>query len=132
MSSCPASAGKAGRQATLVSCHLETGRTHQIRVHMAAIGHPVAGDERYGIGRRAVLGTLLPEGRLFLHAGSLAVDDPATGDRLSWESPLPPDLGGGAQPQRLTWSLAASRLTPAGLQWVAAAADLHGRRPHGR
>ena len=72
---------------TLVECRLETGRTHQIRVHLAAIGHPVVGDARYG-GVRA--GLRVP--RPFLHAHQLAFDHPATGERVSWSSPLPPDL----------------------------------------
>ncbi|HEX2063572.1 MAG TPA: RluA family pseudouridine synthase [Acidimicrobiales bacterium] len=72
---------------TLAECRLETGRTHQVRVHMAAIGHPLVGDERYG-GRR--LGPV-PE-RPFLHAHRLAFDHPGTGERLSFESALPPDL----------------------------------------
>lgn len=72
---------------TLIRCELETGRTHQIRVHLAAIGHPVVGDERYG--RRSAL---LPRGRLYLHACELSVDHPSTGERLSWSSELPGDL----------------------------------------
>jgi 23S rRNA pseudouridine1911/1915/1917 synthase len=74
--------------ATLVECRLETGRTHQIRVHMAAIGHPVAGDSRYG-------GAAAPELELerpFLHACGLVFDHPRTGERLGFTSPLPPDL----------------------------------------
>lgn len=77
--------------ATLLALSLETGRTHQIRVHLAAIGHPVVGDDRYGPGGR-VGGRLLAPGRLFLHAAELAVDHPRTGERLNWRSPLPPDL----------------------------------------
>ncbi len=73
--------------ATLVWCRLETGRTHQIRVHLAAIGHPVLGDRRYGGARSARLAD-----RPFLHAAQLAFDHPATGGRLSFESPLPADL----------------------------------------
>ncbi len=73
---------------TLVECRLETGRTHQIRVHMAAIGHPVAGDPRYG---RAAAPELQLE-RPFLHAYGLAFDHPRTGERLGFTSPLPPDL----------------------------------------
>ncbi|MDQ1446106.1 MAG: rRNA synthase [Acidimicrobiaceae bacterium] len=73
--------------ATLVECRLETGRTHQIRVHMAAIGHPVIGDARYG-GVRA--GLTVP--RPFLHAHELSFDHPGTGERVSWSSPLPADL----------------------------------------
>ena len=76
-----------GRECTLVECRLETGRTHQIRVHMAAIGHPVAGDARYG-GIRPDL----PLTRPFLHAYRLTFDHPASGDRVSFETPLPPDL----------------------------------------
>jgi 23S rRNA pseudouridine1911/1915/1917 synthase len=72
---------------TLVDCRLETGRTHQIRVHLAAIGHPVAGDVRYGGGEAR-----LALERPFLHAHRLGFDHPRTGARLSFSSPLPPDL----------------------------------------
>jgi 23S rRNA pseudouridine1911/1915/1917 synthase len=71
----------------LLSCELETGRTHQIRVHLAAIGHPVVGDPTYGGGRQR-LGLRRP----FLHARSLAFDHPATGARCRFESDLPEDL----------------------------------------
>ena len=74
---------------TLVEATLETGRTHQIRVHLAAIGHPVVGDEAYGA-RRSVPGTALE--RPFLHARSLGFVHPATGDRVSWESDLAAEL----------------------------------------
>ena len=73
--------------ATLVECRLETGRTHQIRVHLAAIGHPVVGDDQYG-GARASL----PAPRPLLHAWRLAFEHPGTGERVAFESPLPPDL----------------------------------------
>lgn len=72
---------------SLLECRLETGRTHQIRVHLAAIGHPVVGDSRYR-GSRAALS--LP--RPFLHAARLSFDHPTTGERLSFSSPLPADL----------------------------------------
>jgi 23S rRNA pseudouridine1911/1915/1917 synthase len=72
---------------TLVECRLETGRTHQVRVHLAAIGRPVVGDVRYGDARRPP-----SPGRPFLHAAALAFDHPATGERRRFESPLPPDL----------------------------------------
>ncbi len=75
------------REAAMVECRLETGRTHQVRVHLAAIGHPVVGDARYG-GARATL----PVERPFLHAAQLAFDHPSTGERCRFESPLPPDL----------------------------------------
>jgi 23S rRNA pseudouridine1911/1915/1917 synthase len=68
---------------------LETGRTHQIRVHLAAIGHPVVGDGRYG-GVRA--GLDVP--RLMLHAPHLAFTHPRTGQRLAFDSPVPPDMVG--------------------------------------
>lgn len=72
----------------LVTCRLETGRTHQIRVHMKAIGHPVVGDTRYGGGRSAVS---CP--RTFLHATHLAFAHPVTGDPVTADAPLPDDLG---------------------------------------
>jgi len=74
---------------TLLEATLETGRTHQIRVHLTAIGHPVVGDDVYGRGRRLPGLTL---NRPFLHAESLAFDQPGTGVRLSWTSTLPADL----------------------------------------
>jgi 23S rRNA pseudouridine1911/1915/1917 synthase len=73
------------RHALLV-VRLETGRTHQIRVHLAAIGLPVAGDAVYGVG-----GDLALE-RQFLHARRLALEHPFTAERIDVESPLPPDL----------------------------------------
>lgn len=72
---------------SLLECWLETGRTHQIRVHLAAIGHPVVGDSRYGGARPS-----LPIDRPFLHAYELGFDHPATGARHRHSSPLPPDL----------------------------------------
>ncbi len=74
-------------RSTLVALALDTGRTHQIRVHMAAIGHPVVGDDRYGE-RSSGLG----RGRFFLHAYSLAFDHPADGRRVTYRSELPADL----------------------------------------
>jgi 23S rRNA pseudouridine1911/1915/1917 synthase len=74
-------------EATLLECRLETGRTHQVRVHLAAIGHPVVGDARYGGQRES-----LPAERPFLHAHRLAFDHPTDGRRCRYESPLPPDL----------------------------------------
>ena len=72
--------------------HLHSGRTHQIRVHLASIGHPVMGDDVYGGGGgRRVAG--LPPKRHFLHAAWLAFKHPVTGEPLDFRSPLPPDLG---------------------------------------
>ncbi len=74
---------------TLLTATLETGRTHQIRVHLTAIGHPVVGDEVYAAGRS------LPDAvvaRPFLHACRLRLDHPATGDPMAWTSELPDDL----------------------------------------
>jgi 23S rRNA pseudouridine1911/1915/1917 synthase len=72
--------------ATLLECRLETGRTHQVRVHLAAIGHPVVGDTRYG------RGDALAMKRPFLHAHELAFDHPVDGSRRRFQSPLPADL----------------------------------------
>ena len=72
---------------TLVEARLETGRTHQVRVHLEAAGHPVVGDPLYGQGRAA-------HGldRQFLHAYRLGLPHPETGEEMSFESPLPEDL----------------------------------------
>lgn len=70
---------------TFLEIRIGTGRTHQIRAHMAAIGHPVAGDKLYGAKPS-------PWNRYFLHAHRLAFSSQATGERLIIESPLPPDL----------------------------------------
>jgi 23S rRNA pseudouridine1911/1915/1917 synthase len=72
---------------SLLTCELETGRTHQIRVHLAAIGHPVVGDARYR-GVRPGLHMARP----FLHAASLRFVHPGTGDEAGFTSPLPDDL----------------------------------------
>jgi 23S rRNA pseudouridine1911/1915/1917 synthase len=81
--------------ATFVECRLETGRTHQVRVHLAAIGHPVVGDGRYGGSRHTI-----PVDRPFLHATELAFDHPTSGARCRFESPLPPDLEAALVPLR--------------------------------
>jgi 23S rRNA pseudouridine1911/1915/1917 synthase len=79
--------------ATLVACRLETGRTHQIRVHLSAIGHAVVGDNRYDRhGRWPDALPRLASGRVWLHAERLSFDHPATGERVSFASPLPRDL----------------------------------------
>lgn len=78
---------------TYLEATLHSGRTHQIRVHMSAIGHPVIGDDRYGTERRppASIAPALQPGRQFLHAHSLTVDHPSKG-QTTWESELPRDL----------------------------------------
>ncbi len=74
---------------TLLELSLQSGRTHQIRVHMSAIGHPVVGDARYGMPDRR-----LGAGRFFLHAYKLAFTHPGTATRMEFTSPLPEDLRG--------------------------------------
>lgn len=86
--------------ASLLACRLETGRTHQIRVHLASIGHPILGDDTYGAGfrtKRALLASnaraaLTDLGRQALHAHILAVKHPSRGEILRFRSELPPDL----------------------------------------
>lgn len=77
---------EAFKQHSLVECKLETGRTHQIRVHMQYIGHPIVGDPKYGKGDRLGL-----EGQA-LHAGVLGFEHPRTGEYLSFTSPIPEDM----------------------------------------
>lgn len=74
-------------EVTLLKCKLETGRTHQIRVHLSAIGHPLVGDELYG-GRRDGIELARP----FLHAAFLEFSHPVDGSRIAFESQLPDDL----------------------------------------
>jgi len=71
----------------LLDCRLETGRTHQIRVHLSAIGHPIVGDATYGGARDAIRLE-----RPFLHASELAFDQPVTGERLVFTDALPVEL----------------------------------------
>jgi 23S rRNA pseudouridine1911/1915/1917 synthase len=87
--------------ASLLACTLETGRTHQIRVHLAHIGHPILGDGTYGAGFRTKTSLLLPNAqkalqdleRQALHAYLLAIKHPVTRDVLRFRSELPADLG---------------------------------------
>jgi 23S rRNA pseudouridine1911/1915/1917 synthase len=81
---------EAFRAASLVSVHLETGRTHQIRVHMAALRHPCAGDLLYGAD--PVLAAHLGLTRQWLHAVSLTFEHPADGREVTFTSEYPPDL----------------------------------------
>jgi 23S rRNA pseudouridine1911/1915/1917 synthase len=86
--------------ASLIVCRLETGRTHQIRVHMAAIGRPLLGDSVYGAGFKTKAAQLSENartalaalGRQALHAAALGFEHPITGERLRFDSPPPKDL----------------------------------------
>jgi 23S rRNA pseudouridine1911/1915/1917 synthase len=80
---------------SLLKVAIATGRTHQIRVHLSAIGHPIVGDPVYGGVHRRVAADLRPVMRLerpFLHASRLAFTHPSDGRRVDFDSPLPPDL----------------------------------------
>src|SRR4029450_535963 len=86
--------------ASLIACRLETGRTHQIRLHPASIGHPLLGDEVYGAGFRTKANQLADEaksalaalGRQALHAYLLVVEHPSHGTNLEFRSELPDDF----------------------------------------
>ncbi|WP_244910785.1 RluA family pseudouridine synthase [Glutamicibacter soli] len=79
-------------RASLVEVHLETGRTHQIRVHFSAFGHPCAGDQTYGADPK--LGAALGLTRQWLHAKRLGFEHPVTGQWMEYESEYPSDLSG--------------------------------------
>jgi 23S rRNA pseudouridine1911/1915/1917 synthase len=80
-----------GKNATLVEVHPQTGRTHQIRVHLASIGHPVLGDEAYG-GRKVCLFNDHAIERPMLHARTLGFTHPLTGEVLEYSVPPPADM----------------------------------------
>ena len=94
-------AGRDGKPvAALLACELETGRTHQIRVHLSHVGHPLMGDAVYGPHFKTKANQLGPDaqaalstlGRQALHAYLLVLEHPRTGELLQWETPLPKDL----------------------------------------
>ncbi len=99
------------RAAELITAQLETGRTHQIRVHLRHIGHPVVGDETYGrSGEKGISGSARAWAtelarrtpRQFLHATELSFEHPRTGEPMRFEAPLPPDLSAVAEWARRT------------------------------
>jgi 23S rRNA pseudouridine1911/1915/1917 synthase len=75
--------------ATLVACVLETGRTHQIRIHLSEAGHPIVGERVYVRGQE---GARVPAPRLMLHAARLGFEHPKTGERVHWEREPPEDF----------------------------------------
>ena len=81
---------------TLLECRLETGRTHQIRVHLASEGFPIAGDVKYGnfeFNKTLLRSTNTPSlKRMFLHAWRLQINHPVSGERIELLAPLPSDL----------------------------------------
>ena len=101
--------------ASLVECWLETGRTHQIRVHMAHVGHGLIGDQTYGGKRRVAakaVGEVAAEAansfpRQALHAATLGFVHPVTGEELQFEAPLPPDMRALTEMLRAVYSRAA-------------------------
>lgn len=90
------------QEATLLECQLESGRTHQIRVHMMTLGHPLVGDPVYQQGRRSALPLLQTFPRQALHAWRLALRHPRTQAEMVWESPLPDDFSDLLQALRKT------------------------------
>jgi 23S rRNA pseudouridine1911/1915/1917 synthase len=84
----------AGRDSALVECRLETGRTHQVRVHMASLGHSLVGDPVYGRSNKTVAAVCkeLNFKRQALHAARLGFIHPVTKHHLSFDSPVPKDM----------------------------------------
>jgi 23S rRNA pseudouridine1911/1915/1917 synthase len=98
----------------LLRCRPETGRTHQIRVHLAAVGMPIAGDPLYGDGAPPALSPRLAShvaalGRQALHAAALSFLHPASGERMRLEAPLPRELHALLGSAGVPWSRAAAQ-----------------------
>lgn len=94
-----------GTDATLVECQPRTGRTHQIRRHMRSIGHPLAGDDKYGVPRFnewAQKSWALP--RMFLHAAGVSMKHPDDASALVLHSPMPPDLSAVLDKAGIAWT----------------------------
>lgn len=87
-------------RSTLVQCRLETGRTHQIRVHMASLGHPLVGDGVYNRGRTGGV----KFHRQALHAYRLGLIHPVTGESMQWQAPLPEDMAQLVKSLRTEWA----------------------------
>jgi 23S rRNA pseudouridine1911/1915/1917 synthase len=93
-------AGAKFKPMSVVRCNLETGRTHQIRVHMSAAGHPILGDGVYGstgrlirtVESREAAMLLKSAARQMLHSRNIAFKHPATGKQMKFEAPIPPDM----------------------------------------
>ena len=98
-----------GRAASLVACRLETGRTHQIRIHLAAVGHPVVGDAVYGRRGRAPFPIKFP--RQALHAAALGFVHPLSGQPIRVDAPLPSDFV--ALTDELKHKFGVTRIAPA-------------------
>ena len=79
-----------GKEAALISCVIHTGRTHQIRVHLSHLGHPLLGDSTYGFKPARLKNVTVP--RVMLHSTELRIAHPETGEQLKFEAPLPQDF----------------------------------------
>ena len=90
--------GEGVQEGSLLEVTIKTGRTHQIRVHLASQGHPIAGDDKYG--DFELNKALQKKGlrRMFLHAWRLQFNHPASGERIELLAPLPPELHAFAEP----------------------------------
>jgi len=83
---------EAGEEFSLVDCNIHTGRTHQIRVHMSHLGHPIVGDRLYGYQDKCIRKRPCAVDRPLLHAAELRFEHPVTSRELHFESPLPSDF----------------------------------------